>query len=222
MKAPKWSTQTPKQQRSRRSLDRILIAVERLLLKRSFQQLSIREITRASKTSVGSFYNLFPSKEALLPGLYERYDAGLDAWIAEWRARQGRPPSELPAAIAWVVQYLVETFSARRHLLRALALWTRTNPEQLGTQALDRRVSQHAFLGELLLEHRDQITHPEPQRAVQSALFAAASICRERVLFGEGLQAKSAPAGEAQLPQDVTCMILGLLRPEPMLDLHVP
>jgi AcrR family transcriptional regulator len=212
------SVRPPRQERSRQTLDRILDATERLLLDRPFDQLSVLEIVRASGTSVGSFYNRFRDKASLLSGIYDRYDAGLDGWIEEWRSRQGEPPGDLVQAAAWVARYLIDTFQARRHLLRALALHVRQHPE-VEEAAMDRRVLAHRFLTDALLDHRAEIRHHDPERAVQVAVFGAASICRERILFSEGLHARTTRQSNAQLLQDVTMMMLGLLRPSRTLDL---
>ena len=68
------SVHPPQQERSRRTLRRILSATERLLLKRPFEDIGVQEIVRAARTSVGSFYARFDDKAALLTALYERYD----------------------------------------------------------------------------------------------------------------------------------------------------
>jgi AcrR family transcriptional regulator len=215
------AVRAPRQKRSQETLDRILDATERLLLKRRFESLSVQEIVRASGTSVGAFYNRFRDKDSLIWGLYDRYDDNLDDWISDWRRRQGEPPADLIQAAAWVTRYLIETLQARRHLLRALALLVRAHPEaEQGAQA--RRTAQHRFLIDALLAHRDQTLHPEPERAAQVAVFGAVSICRERILFSEGLHAQTTEQSNAQLLEDVTNMVVGLLRPARAVDLTQP
>ena len=211
------AVRAPKQRRSQETLDRILDATERLLRARRFETLSVQEIVRASGTSVGAFCNRFRDKDALIWGLHDRYDATQDEWIRTWRARQGAPPADLTAAATWVTRYLIDWLQARRHLLRALALLVRMHPEA-EQDAQTRRVAQHGFLVDALLAHRDEILNPEPERAVQVALFGAVSICRERILFAEGLHAQTTEQSDAQLLQDVTDMIVGLLRPERLVD----
>ncbi len=209
----------PKQKRSQETLERILDATDRLLADREFNRISIAEIVSASRTSVGSFYNRFQDKKALLSGLYERYDAGLADWIEEWTLRQGDPPADLVRASGWITRYLIDTFQGRRHLLRALALHVRNDPDDIDPSMKDRRASQHRFMTDTLLRHRDQIRHPEPERAVHAAAFGAATICRERILFPEGAHAAATKQSNAQLLQDVTRMIVGLLRPMDDFDL---
>jgi AcrR family transcriptional regulator len=194
-------------------LARILRATERLLKNQEFDRISMQEIVVAAKTSVGSYYNLFRDKQALLAGLYDRYDEGLDAQIVQWRKAQAGSPTDLVQAAAWVAGYLIDTFRGRRHLLRALALFVRSHPEEQTAARKDRRASQHRFLIDALLDQRREFRHPEPEHAAQAAVFAAASIARERILFSEGAHASATEVTDSQLMQDLVRMLVGFLRP---------
>ena len=98
---------------------RILDATETLLAKRRFEDISIGDIVRASKSSVGAFYARFPDKDALLGCLYERFrqeqakltDALFDPALAERVAGRsvghgdslsGRSASSAAGAVAGV------------------------------------------------------------------------------------------------------------------------
>ena len=48
----------PKQERSRQTCERILAATEQLLRDHLFEQISVADIVRTAKASVGSFYAL--------------------------------------------------------------------------------------------------------------------------------------------------------------------
>jgi AcrR family transcriptional regulator len=165
---------------------------------------------------VGSFYARFADKHALLDALYARYDAGLDARIAAWRASRPEPSDGLAGACRWVAEYLVESFSSRRHLLRALALHVRQRPEVADVAVGERRARQHAFLHAALLRERERIPDSDPERAVRSAVFLAASACRERVLFRETPHARQDPMSDAALVVELARQMLGyLLCPAP-------
>lgn len=213
--APPSAVRPPLQARSRRTLDRILAATERLLEERSFEEIGVQEIVRAARTSVGSFYARFEDKSALLSALYERYDADLGARIAAWRSGRPAPEPGLSGACVWVSGYLVEHFSARRNLLRALALHVRQRPEVVGAETSRRRAEQHAFLQEALLEHRDSIRDVDPEQAARTAIFLAASACRERILFDDTPHARAARQARGRLVSDLARMLAGyLLCPE--------
>src|SRR6185436_3538904 len=77
MTAASAHVQEPLQDRSRRTLEKIGRAVEELLATRSFDEITVGDIVRRARCSVGSFYARFTGKDDLLPYLYERYDADL-------------------------------------------------------------------------------------------------------------------------------------------------
>jgi AcrR family transcriptional regulator len=214
----KLSYRPPKQRRSQQTMDRILHATEQLLQDHEFDALSVHEIVRAARTSVGAFYTRFRDKRSLLAGLYERYDAALGDWVEQWREMQGAAPVDLQGAAEWVSRGLCDLFRSRRHLLRALALYVRTHPEDLQDSTRVRRASQLQFLADELLRHQREFRHPEPERAAEAAVFAAASVSRERILFPEGAHASSMSQTDAQLLQDTTLMMLGILCPASCFD----
>src|SRR5262245_19417138 len=69
-------------ERARRCAD-VLQAARRLYARKGYQQTAMVEIARASELAVGTLYQLFPSKEAILRGLLEER---MDDLIARVRA----------------------------------------------------------------------------------------------------------------------------------------
>lgn len=63
----------PRQDRSRETLRKIIEAAEELLDGRSFEDITVDEIINLAEVSRSSFYARFPSKEALLPALYDAF-----------------------------------------------------------------------------------------------------------------------------------------------------
>jgi TetR/AcrR family fatty acid metabolism transcriptional regulator len=61
----------------------VLAAARRLYARKGYQQTAMVEIARASELAVGTLYQLFPSKEAILRGLLEER---MDELIARVRA----------------------------------------------------------------------------------------------------------------------------------------
>lgn len=199
----------PLQERSRRTLDRILNATEALLQKAPFEALSIRDIVRRARTSTGSFYARFPAKEALLPALYARYEERLDQDLSRLRAEVEDPKRTLRQVSEAIVGYFVQTFEARRHLMRALALHVRASPEQIDSASRQRRQEQHAFLEEALQVRLKG--HPSAKRASELAIFFAASACRERIVFHASTHAASLRSSPGEFVSDVVTMMMGYL-----------
>ena len=76
------STGRKARERARRSAD-VLAAARRLYARKGYQQTAMVEIARASELAVGTLYQLFPSKEAILRSLLEEL---MDELIARVRA----------------------------------------------------------------------------------------------------------------------------------------
>ena len=67
-----------------------------------------------------------------------------------------------------------------------------------------------------LLVHRDEIRHPDPERAASLAIFFAASIARERLLFADAPHSNSAGLADPELEQELLRLIRGYLKtPDP-------
>jgi AcrR family transcriptional regulator len=76
------STSRKARERARRSAD-VLAAARRLYARKGYQQTAMVEIARVSELAVGTLYQLFPSKEAILRSLLEER---MDDLIARVRA----------------------------------------------------------------------------------------------------------------------------------------
>ena len=73
-----------KQGRSRQTLERILRATRELLQEKEFEEITVAEIVQQAQSSCGAFYARFPSKEALLPALYDAYSRSLSTETTVW------------------------------------------------------------------------------------------------------------------------------------------
>jgi AcrR family transcriptional regulator len=174
----------PRQVRSQQTLDRILDAAEALVAEKGFEDATVGEVVRRAGSSVGAFYARFPDKDALLYALYERYleqatataDDALDP--ERWRGRT------VPEVLAAVVRFLVAIYRAQGGLIRAFVLRNHTDPE---FRARQERLSHHVSrrLSALLLDRREEIAHPDPERAAAFGLTMTFATIEGAVLFGE-------------------------------------
>ncbi len=174
----------PRQARSQETLDRILDAAEALVTEKGFEDTPVSEIVQRADSSVGAFYARFHDKDGLLHALYERYyeEAVATADVALAPARwEGARVCEL---IPVVLRFLVSIYRERHGLMRAFAVRNHTHPE---FHARQQRLSHHviARLGLLVLARRDEITHPDPERATRFALMLVFSALENMILFGE-------------------------------------
>jgi AcrR family transcriptional regulator len=174
----------PRQARSQETLGRILDAAEALVADKGFEDTPVAEIVQRADSSVGAFYARFHDKEGLLHALYERYYeeavATADATLAPERW-EGAETAELIEA---VIHFLVSIFRERRGLMRAFVMRNHTHPE---FQARQNRLSHHviARLCALLLARREQLSHPDPERATRFGMMLVFSALETMILFGE-------------------------------------
>ena len=61
------------QERSRATVDALLEATARVLLKEGYDRASINRIAEVAGVSIGSLYQYFPSKEALVAAVIDRH-----------------------------------------------------------------------------------------------------------------------------------------------------
>src|SRR3954470_21450248 len=65
----------PSQERARATIDALLTATARILVKEGFDRASTNRVAEVAGVSVGSLYQYFPGKEALVAALVERHQA---------------------------------------------------------------------------------------------------------------------------------------------------
>jgi AcrR family transcriptional regulator len=174
----------PRQARSQETLARILDAAEALVSDKGFEDATVADIVARAGSSVGAFYSRFRDKDGLLFQLYERFyeqavataDDALD--VERWA---GAPLGEvLPS----VVSFLVETFRERRGLMRVFIHRSHTDPEFHERQErLGDYVSSR--LSVLVLARRDEVRHPDPERAAAFGLAMAFAAIQSHVVFDE-------------------------------------
>jgi AcrR family transcriptional regulator len=93
----------PTQRRSQERLARIAQAAGELCAELGADAVTMEGIAARAGTSIGSLYQFFPNRDALLAAVAERYVADLDALLAD---------DELPDAAALPLEQVVETVLA--------------------------------------------------------------------------------------------------------------
>jgi AcrR family transcriptional regulator len=165
-------------------LTRILDAAQELVSEKGFEDTPISEIVRRAGSSVGAFYTRFADKDALLHALYDRYleqaiataDDALDP--ARWES------SRIPELLSAVVGFLVTIYREQRGMIR---VFVARNQRDQSFQARRERLSHYVSerLSALLLARRDEIKHPDPERATAFGLTLVFSALDGVMLFGE-------------------------------------
>jgi AcrR family transcriptional regulator len=172
------------QARSEETHARILDAAEALLARRRFEDISIGEIVRRSRSSVGAFYARFPDKDALLGCLYERFrqeQAALTDALFDPQRWEGE---SLEAMLKVAIPFLVQLHRERQGLLRAFAAKACSDERfrKVWKQARDHAAQR---LKELGAARRDEIAHPDPELAIESGLSMVMCTVELKLQLGE-------------------------------------
>lgn len=197
------------QRRSKETLRRILDAFEAELQDKTFEEITVGELCKRARCSVGSFYGRVESKEGLLDHLRERVYGDVDDRLAVLFAPERSHARKLPEVVREQLEALVEFHVARRGVIRAVIVQARRN----------RAFAQHTkqFNAEILaraagswLLHRDEINTRDPDVAVEQAVLMAAGYLREAVIFSDLWPGKRPLDPEAAL-NHLHDMIMGYL-----------
>jgi AcrR family transcriptional regulator len=173
---------TPKQARSRRTLERIVAAGLELLEEGGPDAVTVHAVVSRARSSVGSFYARFEGKDDLLEHLRDRVRQSAES---EWRETVGSASWErsLEGIVTGAVDLLLELrprYDARiRSADRLIAGGEDHEPTR---KALDELAAR-------LLERRDEITHTDPERAVRIGLAAVLGVAEHLSAGSSGVPA---------------------------------
>lgn len=176
----------PQQTRSQETLDRILDAAEKVLDEKSFTEATLAEIMERAGVTVGAFYRRFPDKDALLHLLDERFFHQMHERADELLNPEHWRGASVAEIVREFARTAVQVYTARRGVARSIFLRARVDPV---LQASGRKVNAHYIerLRHLLLDssRRDQLTHPDPERAIALGFMMFYGALRETTVFGE-------------------------------------
>ena len=98
---------SPRQERSRRTVERILDAAARIFHEQGYAAATTNDIADEADVSIGSLYQYFPNKDAILVALTRQHiesaTAGLTDLLGQLRTEEGHEP-----VLRSVVDFLVE------------------------------------------------------------------------------------------------------------------
>ena len=200
----------PKQDRGWETQERILKACRRLLKKKSFDAISVRQLVREAETSIGSFYARFRDKDALLPVLYGQYDQQLADKIEQLKTDAANARS-LDEIAQLTVQHFITTLEIP-NLSRALYEYVTRNPNSKESRALaKKRADQYDFLNDALLRFRNEISHSDPKRAIELAIYFVAMTSRNRLLYPQAPHTRTMQISIDELNRELTILFTGYL-----------
>lgn len=165
----------PQQERSRLTLGRLLAATISTLDEVGLENATIPRIARKAEVSPATIYRRFANKQALLRAAFlHMLERGNQA------NRQHAGEMLGHGSLEHAVRALIDNFFAqfRQHasLLRALSLFMETDEDLAfveAAQAIEK--DNMGQVVQAMLAHRAEISHPEPERALQIATLTVAT-----------------------------------------------
>jgi AcrR family transcriptional regulator len=169
----------PRQDRSRSTVDTILEATTRLLVRKGFDHLTTNAVAEAAGVSIGSLYQYFPNKEALVAALLERHiEERTTATFAELERVARLPIAEAARA---VIELTIRAHSVEPELHRVLI----EQVPRVGRLARLRELeaSTHAVVRSLLVARRAELDIADPELAAFVLVSAIEAIVHRAVVF---------------------------------------
>jgi AcrR family transcriptional regulator len=108
----------PRQARSKATVDTILEATARVLVKHGFDGLTTNAVAAAAGVSIGSLYQYFPNKEALVGALIERHVEDMHHAVGKELARVATLP--IPQAVRAMIELTIRAQSVDPELHRVM------------------------------------------------------------------------------------------------------
>lgn len=203
----------PRQARTHETLARLLDSAERLLEQKGFDDLSVAEIARHAGSSVGGFYRRLKDKDAVLHALHERYCEEAYATADEALDRDRWAGAGIAEIAEAIVPFLVQIFSERAGLERATYLRTLVDPV-FRERTLRLSLYVMRAWSQLLLERRDEITHPEPDVAASFAIQSTFAVLNQRY-SAYGMEVEVVPLSDERLTRELVHCFLAHLGVRP-------
>ncbi|SFU54380.1 TetR/AcrR family transcriptional regulator [Pseudoduganella namucuonensis] len=160
----------PKQGRSRQSFERIIEATIDLLRERAYDQITLAEICQRSGVSTGSLYGRVDGKDELLRVVQVRFLERMGERFTEEAERIAQEARGLEQVVPAVVAGLGTLLKENASVLRAFML---RGPSDAAINSAGRQSAEdnHAKFIRLLRACGAEIRHPNPERAIDSAML---------------------------------------------------
>ncbi len=199
---PLSSVSRPKQARSEQTLYRLLDAAEELIQEKGLADVSIPEIVRRAGSSVGGFYARFKDKNELLRALEERFLQRLDEQVVELADPGHWQRATTAEIVASCINELVSTYRAEHNMISAFLVRAAADVE-IRKEGMRFRQRVESRISELLLTRRDEISHPQPEVAIDLAVQLAFGLMLQNVIFGD-LRAGDRVLDDAMIETELT------------------
>ncbi len=195
------SRKAPSQDRSRDTVAVIRTAAKQILEEKGFDGLTTNLIAEVAGVSIGSLYQYFPSKEAIVGAVIEQ--RANETIRALWEFAQNLPDNSFEGAITAVTRWYVERYRTDRALYRAIL------PEIERLERTEFVRERTAKIGEMIAlgigGFGDEIAPSDPELAGFLIAAAAEGVLARAVLAGDDV------LDRPELADELAAMVIGYL-----------
>ncbi len=128
----------PKQARSKATLEKLLQALDDLLIDHYFEQIKVVDICRRASVSVGNFYRRFKSKEELLPYLYKVAQYQYQKWFQTMIDKDWK--GDLNLRVEQLIQGTMWYYHHHQHVFRTTMLYARLHPNEISADEQEQEL----------------------------------------------------------------------------------
>ncbi len=193
----------PRQERSKATVDAIVAAMTRVLIKEGWDAASTNRVASEAGVSVGSLYQYFPSKEALVLAVMERHATEMTQRLQQRMLQLATAPLE--EAAVELVHLFIESHQHNPKLHKVLI----QQVPKVG--ALDKLEELNRFYERLLASymelHRDELEVRDMSVSAYVIVQAVEALCHHAVLEREDLLTNG------KLEEQIVRLVIGYLKP---------
>jgi len=169
----------PRQERSKATVDSILAATARVLVREGFDGLTTNAVAEKAGVSIGSLYQYFPNKEALVSALIERHLEEMSGSVLAELTRVAKLP--LAQAARAVIELTIRAHAINPELHRVLTEQVPRVGRLAKLRDLDG-ISRRMVAG-LLAARRDEIAIRDPELAALMLVSTIEAIVHRTALL---------------------------------------
>jgi AcrR family transcriptional regulator len=191
------------QERSRATVDALVEATARILVREGFDKASTNRIAEVAGVSVGSLYQYFPSKEALVAAVIERHRQEIMQVVRGELAEAANQPME--QGVRTLVAVAVKAHRVDPKLHRVLAEQIPRVGRLEKAETFNRE--NHALFRAYLESHRDEIRAADLELAAFICVTAIEAVTHNAVLHHKMVSDEAT----GPLIDETTRLVLGYL-----------
>jgi AcrR family transcriptional regulator len=165
-------------------LRRILDAAEVVLARYGLEGAILPRIAKQARTSTANVYRRFRDKDALMAAVFQRLRERSSAASAEQVSPEMVQPMGLVQFSRNIIVGMIRNYRGDAGLSRACVQYSEQHWEtELVRKTRASEAKSFETMVDTFMLWREQIKHPDPERAVRFAFVMIALILRELILF---------------------------------------